>query len=316
MPPVAVLLTGVGYIGSALVPRLLAAGERVVGLESFYCSPAPDVRELMRADGLQLVEGDVANPADVTRAFGAALALGGPLTVYHLAAQPSAAIAARDPATTERTNLVGSRLVLQAACDYGATLVFAGSFRVYGDDLPAVVDEDTPYGRVTDLSHLSKVYVEQLGRMLGGAFVSVRLGVTYGLSPITKTDPPFMTVPNLFCQRALQGEVLRVLEDRPMAFIHVEDAADALIAAGRLAADGGWRAVNAAPEVRTIGRVAQSVQRAAAERGLAVEVQGAALHSRASFTVRSSLHAVGWQPLRQMDTALLALFEAFRANPV
>ena len=78
--------------------------------------------------------------------------------------------------------------------------------------------------------------------MLGVAFVSVRLGVTYGLAPIMKTTPAFMTVPNLFCQRAANAEVLQVLEDRPMAFIHVDDAAEALLAADRLAAApaGAW----------------------------------------------------------------------------
>jgi len=31
-----------------------------------------------------------------------------------------------------------------------------------------------------------------------------------------------MTVPNLFCKRALEGEVLQVLEDRRWRFIHVD----------------------------------------------------------------------------------------------
>src|SRR5256885_390241 len=119
-----------------------------------------------------------------------------PLTVFHLAAQPSAAMAAREPAVTERSNLVGARIVLEAARDRAARVVFGGSFRVYGDELVGqTVDETAAYGQVGDLSHLSKIYVEQLARMIGGSFVSVRLGVTYGLSPIMKTTPAFMTVP-------------------------------------------------------------------------------------------------------------------------
>ena len=125
-------------------------------------------------------------------------------------------------------------MLLEAVRERGARVVFGGSFRVYGDDLVgASVDEDTPYGRVGDLSHLSKIYVEQLARMLGVPFVSVRLGVTYGLSPIMKSTPSFMTVPNLFCRRAARDETLQVLEDRPVAFIHVDDAADALLSCRR-----------------------------------------------------------------------------------
>ena len=123
----------------------------------------------------ELIEGDVAEPDDVARAFDRVSAnRREPITVYHLAAQPSAAIATREPALTERSNLVGARVLLQAAHERNARVVFGGSFRVYGDELSGTtVDEDTPYGRVGDLSHLSKVYVEQLARMVGGR---VRVG--------------------------------------------------------------------------------------------------------------------------------------------
>jgi nucleoside-diphosphate-sugar epimerase len=115
----------------------------------------------------------------------------------------------------------------------------------------------------------------------------VRLGVTYGLSPIMKTAPSFMTVPNLFCQRAARGEPLNVLEDRPMAFIHVDDAANALLAAATL--DGpDWRVVNAAPEVATIGEVARTVRRLARARGEHVHTAGETA-TEATFDVRSQL---------------------------
>src|SRR5207237_8759116 len=118
---------------------------------------------------------------------------------------------------------VGARVVLEQAREHGARVVFGGSFRVYGDDLNSqAVDEQTPYGRVGDLSHLSKMYVEQLARMIGLPFVSVRLGVTYGLSAIMKTQPSLMTVPNLFCQKAINGDLLHVHEDRPMGLIHAD----------------------------------------------------------------------------------------------
>jgi len=282
---VAVLLTGVGYIGAALLRRLAAP---VVALDNFYSTTREAVGRAL-PPGAQLVEGDVADPAAVARAFallGDANARGA--TVYHLAAQPSAAMATREPEVTERSNLVGARVVLETARERGAQVVFAGSFRVYGDELIGqTVGEDTPYGRVSDLSHLSKIYVEQLARMIGVRFVSVRLGVTYGLSPIMKTTPAFMTVPNLFCQRAAQGELLQVLEDRPLAFIHVADAAEALLAAAsRIEAD--WQVVNAAPEVATIGHVARTVQRLAQERRAWVRIHGAA-SSEAGFRVTSRL---------------------------
>jgi nucleoside-diphosphate-sugar epimerase len=311
---VSTLLTGAGYIGAALLRRLAAHGQtggRTVILEDFYSTPRAALYAKL-PDAVTLIEGDVADPADVVRAFDA-LDTQHDITVFHLAAQPSAAMAVREPALTERSNLVGARVVLEAAHDRGARVVFGGSFRVYGDDLAGhCVDEDTSYGRVGDLSHLSKIYVEQLARMIGVRFASVRLGITYGLSPIMKTTPAFMTVPNLFCRRAANGDVLNVLEDRPMAFIHVDDAADALLLAAEelLASPSDWQAYNAAPQVATIGHVARIVERLSQSRGGWARAQGNA-SCEASFEVRSRL---GLAPRRTLETGLADVLDYFLAR--
>lgn len=317
LPPLATLVTGCGYIGAALLRRLTEPDEHargpIVVLENFYCTARPDV-EAALPPGTCLIEGDVADAKDVARAFDALGPVADhPHVVYHLAAQPSASVAVREPELTERTNLVGARLVVQAAREHGARVVFGGSFRVYGDDLVGqTIDEQTPYGRVGDLSHLSKVYAEQLARMFGVPFVSVRLGVTYGLSPIMKTSPAFMTVPNLFCKRAAEGAVLEVLADRPTAFIHVRDAAEALLTASTLRPD--WSAVNAAPEVTTIGQLARTVQQLMQRRGAAVEIHGAA-SSEASFRVQSALDAEGFTPRRTLANSLGEVLDLFQAHP-
>jgi nucleoside-diphosphate-sugar epimerase len=314
-PPVATLLTGVGYIGATLIRRLVergAAAAPIVALDNFFSTSREHVLAAL-PPGVQLIEGDVAEPSAVARAFDAASA--DDLVVYHLAAQPSAGIAATDPGTTERSNLVGARVVLEAARARSAQVVFGGSFRVYGDDIAGqTVDEETPYGRVGDLSHLSKIYVEQLARMIGGRFISVRLGVTYGLSPIMKTTRQFMTVPNLFCSRAARGEALQVLEDRPVGFIHVCDAAEALLLAGdRLAGhEQAWEVVNAAPEVATIGQVARHVQRLAGERGVEARIEGAAAASEASFFAPSRLQDNGFTASRQLGEGLGEVLDFFR----
>ncbi|MBV9326581.1 MAG: NAD(P)-dependent oxidoreductase [Chloroflexi bacterium] len=306
----ATLLTGAGYIGAALLrrlidPRCAPGASPVVVLDNFFSTAREDV-EAALPPNTTLIEGDVAEPADVARAF-AALP-DAPITVFHLAAQPSAAIAAREPTVTERSNLVGARVVLEAARARDAHVVFGGSFRVYGDELIGkTVDEDTPYGRLGDLSHLSKVYVEQLARMLGVRFTSVRLGVTYGLSPVMKTAPAFMTVPNLFCQRAARGEALDVLEDRPMAFIHVADAARALLAGAHLTTAERWQVVNAAPEVATIGEVGRIVQRLARQHEGRAELRGAT-PSEATFEVRSRMPL---QPCHTLATGLGEVLDYF-----
>jgi nucleoside-diphosphate-sugar epimerase len=292
------------------------AGAQVVALDNFYSTRRHEVLAALPS-GTTLVEGDITRQSDVSRAFDLLDSTRAqPPVVYHLAAQPSAAIAAREPDLTEHSNLMGARVVLQAAYERGARVVFGGSFRVYGDDLTGQnVTEETPYGRVGDLSHLSKVYVEQLARMIGVRFMSVRLGVTFGLSPIMKTTPSFMTVPNLFCQRAANGELLQVLEDRPLAFIHVQDAAQALLrGADRLASSNHvWEVVNAAPEVVTIGQVARTVQRIALGRGLEVSIQPpTSLEAeRARFSVQSRLVENGFRPQHRLGDGLGEVLDLF-----
>jgi nucleoside-diphosphate-sugar epimerase len=142
--------------------------------------------------------------------------------------------------------------------------------------------------------------------------VSVRLGVTYGRSPIMKTSPAFMTVPNLFCKRAAEGEALDVLADRPTAFIHVEDAAEALLRASRMRPD--WIAVNAAPEVATIGQVARTVQQLMQRQGRSVEIRGA-VSSEADFRVQSALDTEGFRPQRTLANSLGEVLDLFQARP-
>ncbi len=300
------MLTGAGYIGAALLRRLDASAGPVVALENFFSSPRACV-EAALPSGTRLVEGDVADPKAVSRAFDQ-LGRADDIVVYHLAAQASAAIANKDPELTERSNLVGARIVLESAKERHARVAFGGSFRVYGDDFAAnqCVDERTPYGRVGDLSHLSKAYVEQLARMIGLPFASVRLGVTYGLSPIMKATPAFMTVPNLFCQRASHGDVLNVLEDRAMAFIHVEDAAAALLYAAAQPGEG-WQVYNAAPEVATIGQVARVVQGLMEQRGRSARIAGATTEGP-GFQVCSRLEL---EPRHTLQTGLGDVLDYF-----
>src|SRR5712692_4179611 len=102
-PPVATLLTGVGYIGATLIRRLAERGGEagpIVALDNFFSTSPEQVAAVLPA-GTQLIEGDVADPQAVARAFAAAG--DHDVVVYHLAAQPSAAIAMKDPQTTERS---------------------------------------------------------------------------------------------------------------------------------------------------------------------------------------------------------------------
>ncbi|HET7034115.1 MAG TPA: NAD(P)-dependent oxidoreductase [Thermomicrobiaceae bacterium] len=300
----AVLVTGVGYIGARLVERLLAAGEEVVAVENGFSTDAAAVAALAARPGCTLIEGDAAEPAVLEAAFSAA-----PIaTVYALASQASAHPEAASPSYTERANLVAPRVVLDAMLAHSVTtIVYASSFRVYGDALPPLVDESLPYGRFGDLSHLSKVYAEKLLELYaarhGLTALSLRLGICYGPSPVMKRDARFMTAPNKFCRQAAQGEPLLLYSDcdRPAGFIHVDDAAGAMLAA---AAEplSGYLPLNAVTEMRSVAQLAQDVRRAGEERGFHVAVcrQAPPGPPPGEISVRSRLPRFFAQPRRTL----------------
>lgn len=125
------LVTGAGgFVGRELVRRLLAEGRAVTGLDT----QAGGIPEGARAIAGDL--GDAAVRAD---------ALAGVEAIVHLATVPGGAAEA-DPALSRRINVDAMYdLMLEAAAlRPGLRFVFASSIAVFGDSLPALVDDDTP----------------------------------------------------------------------------------------------------------------------------------------------------------------------------
>jgi len=127
-----ILVTGAGgFVGRELVSRLLAAGHAVTGIDT-HAGGIPA--------GARAIAGDLGDAA--VRAD--ALAHGCDALV-HLATVPGGAAEA-DPAASRRINIDAMYdLLLEAsAVTPGLRVVYASSIAVYGDPLPAVVDDATP----------------------------------------------------------------------------------------------------------------------------------------------------------------------------
>ena len=311
------LVLGVGYIGSALAEYLIERGEKVVGLDNLFSTDTDALDRLVQTAGglFRLHIGDVLNVADLDAAFAAA---GPEPVVYNLAAQSSADPAAASDDLTELVNLRGPRLVLEAAARHGArAVVFGSSARVIGPNLPKRLAEPAPYGFVGDLSHLSKVYAEKLHELYaartGLACASVRLGLTYGVSPVMKRDYRFMPAPNKFCLQAERCETLVVRGSGPVGLVHVGDAATALVTATELATSGQSPAWNAIAEARTIRSVADAVVRAAAQRGFDAIVEAPDLSDEECDVDLgpSALRDGGWSPIHSLEQGIAETLDHF-----
>jgi UDP-glucose 4-epimerase len=134
-----ILITGgSGFIGRHVVSDLRDAGAvvRIVDLQ-----PHPD-------PAVELVQGDIAEEDVLDAAFE-----GGVDGIVHLAAVTSVLRSIEHPATTYRTNVAGTQLLLEAGRAAGASaLVFASTNAVTGPvDAPAISEAAalkplTPYG--------------------------------------------------------------------------------------------------------------------------------------------------------------------------
>jgi len=311
----AVLVGGLGYIGSQVAKDLLERGEHVIGIENCFSTDPVAVRRLVKDYGLDLVPGTVVSRQVLRQA----LRRDDIDRIYWLAAQASGHPEAAPARYTETTNLIGPRMMLDAAGEYGIeTVVFASSLKVYGPYLSTDVDETTPYGQFTDLAHLSHCYVEKLLEMCASRHqlrcLAVRLGIVYGLGPVVKRDERFMTAPNKFCQQAVRGQPLTITPSgaQLQGFIHITDASRAMLSAPELAPSVGFTAVNAVTEITSPLAIAKAVQSAAAERGWSVPVIAPEVPpATGNIRVRSKLETLGFEPTQQIRSVLPAMLDFF-----
>jgi D-erythronate 2-dehydrogenase len=135
-----VLVTGAGgFVGRVLVQRLLRDGlggrpvDRVVAADLSLQGLPDDPR-------LRAVEGSIADPGVLERALAEPVD-----AVFHLASMPGGA-AERSPELGRRVNLDATLNLLDLLRAQGSAprLVFASTIAVYGEPLPAAVDEQTP----------------------------------------------------------------------------------------------------------------------------------------------------------------------------
>ena len=248
------LVIGAGYIGGALADLALAEGWRVTLADNWFATDREQVAGL-EARGASVVTADVRSREDVERLLATDAD-----RVYLLAAQASRPLSDRDPDYTEATNVTGTRRVGEAvAAAGGPPLVFASSLHVYGSSPRGTVTAEHPYGRQSDLAHLSKVYGElclQLYAQRGGFELAIaRFGIVYGPSPVEHGRPESQTVVDKFRRLAATGSALP-LDDggrSTIGVVHVEDVARILLASPWTS---GVAVANVAAETVTVADVA------------------------------------------------------------
>ena len=227
---------GCGFLGSALVRRLLAESHEVLVVDDL----SRGSRENLGPDQarVRVIE------QDVTHSLSRIFASFQPQAVFHLAALHFIPDCDADPARCLRVNVDGTRSVLEAASALGdpVSLVLASSAAVYAPaDGPHREQEDS-LGPV-DVYGYSKLWAEELA-----AGFAARTGTAVGIARLFNVFGPGETnahfIPSLISQMKAGKSVRLGNLSSKRDYVFVDDVADALLRLARYGLDGQSATVN------------------------------------------------------------------------
>lgn len=304
--PRSVLVTGgAGYVGSALVPALLAAGHKVTVLDLYLYGPVlaphPHLRE---------IKGDLRDAQAV------ADAVRGCDAVIHLACISNDPSFDLDPELGRSINYDAFRPLVQAAKRAGVTrFIYASSSSVYGIKESENVTEDLPLEPLTDYSRYKAACEQVLAeeRTPGFTTLTLRPATVCGYAPRLRLD---LTV-NILSNLAFHNGRITVFggsQKRPN--IHIDDMVALYLDCLQQPDDRiDGQVLNAGYQNYTVMEIAEMVRAAA---GRPVEIVVSQTDDLRSYHISSEKlrQQLGFVPKRSIQDAALDLFTAFDLGKV
>ena len=223
--PTYLVTGGAGFIGSHLCEALVGEGCAVRVLDDLSTG-----RRANLAVGIELIEGDVADPAAVQAA------VAGVDGCFHLAAIASVTRGVEDWLGTHRANVTGTITLLDTVRrePRPVPVVYASSAAVYGDCAHLPITEDAarcPLSAYGADKYASELHAAVASHVHAVPTVGLRFFNVYG----PRQDPlsPYSGVISIFCDRLRRGAPIEIFGDggQTRDFIAVADVVAALRAA-------------------------------------------------------------------------------------
>ncbi len=321
------LVTGVaGFIGSALLERLLDLGQSVVGIDNFSNGSQANLDDVLAIHPderlqFQFVEGDIRDPATCARVCKDVD------IVLHQAAIGSVPRSIKDPEPYHATNVTGFLNILLAARDAGIKrFVYASSSSVYGDH-PGLPKHEDELGKLLSPYAATKRMNELYGQVFGDVYDLDVVGLRYFNVYGRRQDP------NGLYAAVIPRWIGNLMHDQPCVifgdgsnsrdFCYVDNTVQANLLAATAPADKCAPVYNVGCNGRTDLKQLFAIIRdnltkvrpdlAAVEPVFEPPRSGDIPHSQASI---DKLHAeLGYAPSHQIDDGLAETVAWFVAHP-
>ncbi len=293
---------GAGYVGTTLVPMLLAKGHQVKVLDCLLYG-ADGLAGPAEHEGFCLVRGDVRDRAALESAARGCDA------IVHLGAIVGLGACAKNPELARQTNVLGSENV--AAIASGRPIVFASTGSCYGVVKGRLCTEDTP---LSPLSVYARTKAQAERPLLEAGAVVYRIATAFGVSPRLRLD----LLVNEFVHRAIHEKVLEVYEgSASRSFIHVADIASALCFALDNAPVMRGQVFNAGSEKmnHTKMEICRMIQVRLPETRIVADPNGHDPDQRNYAVSYAKISALGYTTQVSMEKGIDELANALRAIP-
>jgi UDP-N-acetylglucosamine/UDP-N-acetylgalactosamine 4-epimerase len=230
------LVTGVaGFIGSALLERLLDLGQSVVGVDNFLTGHKRNLDDVLAINPderlqFRFIEGDLRDPA-VARAACTDVDI-----VLHQAALGSVPRSIKDPLSSHAHNVDAFLNLLSAAKDAGVgRLVYASSSSVYGDHPGLPKHEDRigkPLSPYAATKRIDEIYAQVFHDVYGQQLIGMRYFNVFG----RRQDPdgPYAAVIPRWVSSLIDGKPCVIFGDGSSSrdFCYVDNIVQANLLAG------------------------------------------------------------------------------------
>jgi dTDP-glucose 4,6-dehydratase len=231
----ALVTGGAGFIGSAVVRRLVRNGVEVLNLDKLtYAASLDSLKPVVNAANYAFVQADVADPTAVTDA----IRTHRPDAIFHLAAESHVDRSITGAEDFLRTNVIGTYTLLQAALGHWRELDAEGqaAFRFLHVSTDEVYGSLGPTGAFAETTAYDPRSPYSASKAASDHFASAWRH-TYGL-PVIISNCSNNYGPYHFPEKLIPLAILNALERRPIAvygdgsnvrdWLYVEDHARAL----------------------------------------------------------------------------------------